>query len=186
MSALRKHKHRVTRKANSFSNLHKLRSLNAYRSAWKGIQYNPYKKSRRWHLLMFHDSPTRAYQRSMLTDPVTRLMVGGLSDAEVVDAVSQGQVDHRLFNGSSRVDSLPHRKVLTRFPVKVSPDLVMAPPSPAVHPTGKSAEHLSFILPRSVMVCVRRKQRREVLLALRRGGSGNRRPKWTEESYIRC
>lgn len=185
MSALRKHKHRVTRKANSFSNLHKLRSLNAYRAAWKGIQYDPYKKSRRWHLLMFHDSPTRAYQRSMLTDPVTKLMAGGLTDVEVLDSIAQGLPDRRfvpMSDGFRRNVS----KELSRLPVKVSPDLVMAPPSPAVHPTGKSAEHLSFILPRSVMVCVRRKQRREVLLALRRGGSGNRRPKWTEESYIRC
>lgn len=43
-----------------------------------------------------------------------------------------------------------------------------------------------FKAPRKVVVCVRRQQRREVLMAKGRGGGGNRKPRWTERSHIYC
>lgn len=45
-----------------------------------------------------------------------------------------------------------------------------------------------FESPRQVSICVRRKQRREVLFARNRAGGGGRRkrPKFTEYSRVRC
>lgn len=44
----------------------------------------------------------------------------------------------------------------------------------------------AFKRPEFTPVCVRRKQRREVLLALGRGGGGKRRPRRNSTSDIRC
>lgn len=51
-----------------------------------------------------------------------------------------------------------------------------------------SRERVSFHSPRKVMVCVRRKERREVLFAKGVGGSRQRKrkPKWSEYSSIAC
>lgn len=49
-----------------------------------------------------------------------------------------------------------------------------------------SKERVAFASPRKVMVCVRRKERREVLFAKKRTGAGNKRPRWTETSYTAC
>lgn len=43
-----------------------------------------------------------------------------------------------------------------------------------------------FKAPRKILVCVRRKARREVLLALGRGGGGHRRPRRSYFSSVRC
>jgi len=37
-----------------------------------------------------------------------------------------------------------------------------------------------------VAICVRRKTRREVLFAKKRGGGGNRKPRWNEWSDVKC
>lgn len=186
MVALRKS---ATRKANRFSKPRLRLHRNKYYSAFKAGPANEARYARarrRWHLLMFHDAPLNSMQREFYTDPALSLMKRGYSDVEVVDALAQGVGDRRsmsIFNSSS---SRISPGILRRFPVKVSPNLVMTPPSPAIQPAGRSAEHLRFVLPRSVLVCVRRKQRREVLLALGKGGSRHKRPEWSEESYIRC
>jgi len=39
---------------------------------------------------------------------------------------------------------------------------------------------------KNVLICVRRKRRREVLHALKRAGRGNRSPRWNEWSKVRC
>lgn len=44
-----------------------------------------------------------------------------------------------------------------------------------------------FQQPKEALVCVRRKVRKAVLFAMRHaGGSGNRRPRWTSKSFVRC
>lgn len=52
------------------------------------------------------------------------------------------------------------------------------------------AMHTYFQDHRRVIVCIRRRLRRAVLFALQKTGKGgsrrNRRPHWTEQSYIRC
>lgn len=48
------------------------------------------------------------------------------------------------------------------------------------------AERLSFVQPAQVPICVRRKQRREVLLALGRGGGRHRPPRRNRWSNVRC
>lgn len=49
----------------------------------------------------------------------------------------------------------------------------------------QTKQSISFVAPSKVLVCIRRKMRREVLHALRRfGGSGSRRRSWRSE--IRC
>lgn len=52
---------------------------------------------------------------------------------------------------------------------------------------------LSFVHPRRVAVCQRRRVRKQVLFANKvlvkgkgKGGRRFRRPRWTEKSYIRC
>lgn len=186
MVALRK---RVTRKANRFSNRPRLRLHTNY--AYSALKSGPANDARyarrRWKFLMFHDAPVRALHREYLADPALTLMRKG-SDAEVIDALSQGLSDRRTGVFFTRLSGQFRNGLfqeLRRYPVKVAPD-VLLPPSPAVHPTGSRGERLSFSLPQSVMVCVRRKQRREVLLALGRGGAKHKPPKWNEESHIRC
>lgn len=44
----------------------------------------------------------------------------------------------------------------------------------------------AFRAPARVAVCVRRRQRREVLLAKGRGGRGFKKPRWKERSHISC
>jgi hypothetical protein len=55
---------------------------------------------------------------------------------------------------------------------------------------GKSPKRLpptlAFMDPRRVVVCIRRKMRREVLHALGKGGGGNRRPTRKPTSEIQC
>lgn len=53
---------------------------------------------------------------------------------------------------------------------------------------GLMASRLAFDDPRRVIVCERRKRRREVLFSLGRTGKGKgkRRHKWTEDSHIVC
>lgn len=55
----------------------------------------------------------------------------------------------------------------------------------ATHPTWPSAR-LQFKIPRDIAVCIRRKERREVLLAKGRGGGGHRPPRRNWWSSISC
>lgn len=58
----------------------------------------------------------------------------------------------------------------------------------AVAPSGARAYSVAaFSQPKKESTCVRRKQRREVLHALRKTGKvGQKRPNWTQKSKIRC
>ncbi|UPW41891.1 hypothetical protein [Dipodfec virus RodF1_85] len=79
---------------------------------------------------------------------------------------------------------LPQTDVLARrYPrerVMSGQALAKAPVAPTVN-----LAKLYYTRP-DVMVCVRRKQRREVLFALGKGGAGHKRPQYTEESKIIC
>lgn len=46
--------------------------------------------------------------------------------------------------------------------------------------------HIGFANPKKVLICIRRKMRREVLLAKGRGGGGHRRPRRSHYSNIVC
>lgn len=196
MSVLRKHKH-VTRKASRFTN-QRLRShwsLPAYRSAVRGLQYDPKRSRHLWRYApLFHDS-------SRLVDPLQEFSgVKDVSYRPLYHTGSEGQVDHRFyhpaFNGRSSytplVDASFKGLDVVRVPAEVSKKkssrkIFIAPPSPMVVPShDKDGAYLQFNLPRQVLVCVRRKQRREVLFALGKGGGKHKRPEWSEDSYIRC
>ena len=45
---------------------------------------------------------------------------------------------------------------------------------------------IAFANPRRVLICLRRKARREVLMALGKGGGGAKRPRRNEFSDVRC
>lgn len=185
-----------TRKASRFAS-HRLRShwsLNAYKSAKRGLQYNPYKRSRWRYAPLFHDS-------SRLVDSLTHLT--GLSPDEIEaeydslpSVIAEGQADNRFYNPSvvspesysfSSSGVVQSLESPARSPARIrETKYLVAPPSPVVSPAGVQNQYLQFNSPRQVLTCVRRQKRREVLFALRRTGGGHRKPKWREESYIRC
>lgn len=51
---------------------------------------------------------------------------------------------------------------------------------------NRQSDRLDYRVPASVLICHRRKQRREVLFSTGRVGSGHKKPRWTLQSYIRC
>lgn len=55
-----------------------------------------------------------------------------------------------------------------------------------IDPLGPLKQRPRFSLPRKVLVCVRRKIRKEVILATGSGGGNHRKPKRTEFSQVRC
>lgn len=111
------------------------------------------------------------------------------SDSEFNDTVFSGIADARTyfpdisFNRQSSV-SRPLLQV-ARKPVKRQSRVIASPVNQVV-PDGRRSEYLRFAVPSQVLICVRRKQRRQVLFALGKGGSGHRNPKWKAESRIRC
>lgn len=64
-----------------------------------------------------------------------------------------------------------HRATVNRF-------------GPVLHSQTKAA--VAFEQPKRVLVCVKRKERREVLHAKKKTGRGNRAPTWNRFSHIRC
>lgn len=52
--------------------------------------------------------------------------------------------------------------------------------------SDRQTDKVSFRVPVSVLTCHRRKQRRQVLFATGRSGSGHKRPHWSSDSFIRC
>lgn len=167
--------------------------IKAYRSAVRGLQYDPYKRHR------FKVFPKR--HRSVSADLQRRFYPSDFSDGfldsrydPILDFPSEGQIDHRYFvPGSFYSGEWSPRSPLevlsspVRVPARIrGTKYIVSPPSHVLEPSGSSAQYLQFSMPRQVLVCVRRKQRREVLLALGRGGGRNKPPKWDEDSFIRC
>lgn len=111
------------------------------------------------------------------------------SDSEFHDTVFSGIADARTYfpDISFNPQSSLSRPLLSvaRKPIKRQ-SKVIASPSNQVVPSGRRAEHLRFAVPAQVIICVRRRQRRQVLFAFGKGGSGHRKPQWKADSYIRC
>lgn len=87
---------------------------------------------------------------------------------------------------------VPHVRVktVTRIAPKSGKFVRVKIPVP-VKSRVRSEQHLSpghfqFQQPKRVSLCMRRRERREVLFALGRTGKGNRKPKWNYNSYISC
>lgn len=139
-----------------------------------------------------HGSLRRSVVRSVVR-PVVRPLLGRRNKAREMDleyGLLDGLSDYRTFHpdwssytGSDGV-SVPSFSV-ARVPIRKTQYVVGVPRSEVV-PAGRHAEYLRFALPSQVMICLRRRQRRQVLFALGKGGSGHRPPEWKEESHIRC
>lgn len=55
-----------------------------------------------------------------------------------------------------------------------------------ISPFGPLKQAVRFAVPKRVRLCVKRKERREVLLAKGKGGGNHRKPRRTEYSSVRC
>lgn len=97
----------------------------------------------------------------------------GPDNYELLEGVS----DQRYFNPSG---------VSVARRVLVTPQGHRSTSGQSVVPRGRRYEFLGFDVPSSVLVCVRRKQRRQVLFAKGKNGRGNRRPRWNATSHIWC
>lgn len=94
--------------------------------------------------------------------------------------------------------SFVHADRRKKYPYRVSPlglrtsgsvNVVAAPGRQTKSQRGSRSPRLGdlfFAAPNRVMVCVRRKERREVLMAQGRGGSRVRRPRRNRFSHIKC
>ena len=91
--------------------------------------------------------------------------------------VSEGVADNRRYNPSG---ASVGRRVL------VTPQGHRSTSGQTVVPRGRRFEFLGFDVPSSVLVCVRRKQRRQVIFAKGKNGRGNKRPRWNATSHIWC
>lgn len=88
--------------------------------------------------------------------------------------------DRRLF--SPEIDP-PARSIHTRSATQ----LVAPRKAQRVHGRSTVPNAVGFARPREVVICIRRKQRREVLHALlRKTGRGGKRARWSEWSHINC
>lgn len=200
MSALRKHlrKH-VTRKVSSFPN-HRLRLHG--RKAANNRSYHSYRhygdaaNDARYHRnrfslspLLFHDAHSRHAMRFSSSSVIARdPYLQGLSDVEIPDFIAEGQADRRFFSGPVSTPNGVKARPLARYPVLQTDGVAVAPPSPAVQPAGRHNVHFRFALPPAVAICIRRKQRREIMFALGHAGSRRKQkpPRDTPERKIWC
>lgn len=88
--------------------------------------------------------------------------------------------DYRLFTPD------PVRKAKSSRRSSVSLQLAPAIGRPVSGRPFSDVQRLMFRAPKYVLVCVRRKQRKEVLFALGKGGRGNRRGRRNFFSDVRC
>lgn len=163
-------------------------SVDRFRTPANDARYNRYKRGIRFrYAALFHDARTRL-------DPLLSLFTPQqISDryAPIIDTVSEGQADHRYFDWSSndflQADIAPVAPA--RVPARIlGTKYIVAPSSPVVESSGPTGAFYSFAVPKQVLVCVRRKQRKEVMHALGHAGSRKRqaKPRRNETSYIRC
>lgn len=76
----------------------------------------------------------------------------------------------------------PARSILSRSATQ----LVAPRKAQRVHGRTTVPHAVGFARPREVVICVRRKERREVIHALRKNGRGGKRARWSEWSHINC
>nr|DAW32785.1 MAG TPA: hypothetical protein [Microviridae sp.] len=101
--------------------------------------------------------------------------------------LAEGFIDNRYFAPSRRYDvQSEENRSIARKALVLSPSVHLAPSGQLLEPSGRFFDRLGFSVPQQVLVCVRRKQRRQVLFAKGKSGSGNRKPRWNANSYIWC
>lgn len=170
-------------------------NINAYKSAFRGLQYDPYKRvvGRLRVLPRRHKSFSEGLQKRFYPFDFSESFLRSRYDP-LLSFPSEGQTDHRFYSfdsfSSGEWSPWSPLEVLSspvRVPARIrGTKYVLSPPSHVLEPSGSFAQYLQFSMPRQVLVCVRRKQRREVLLALGRGGGRHKPPKWDEDSFVRC
>lgn len=102
-----------------------------------------------------------------------------LSLVRLPPPVSSPYSDLRRYNPTARVSApFSFRRYASR--------LVDRPKAGRPLSAKLSRPVVAFAAPEHVMICHRRKTRREVLLAKGRGGAGNRRPRRNEWSDVSC
>lgn len=114
------------------------------------------------------------------TRPIEESLYSSLARPDagrIGDELLEGVSDQRYFNPSG---------VSVARRVLVTPQGYRSTSGQSVVPRGRRYEFLGFDVPSSVLVCVRRKQRRQVLFAKGKNGRGNRRPRWNATSHIWC
>lgn len=89
-------------------------------------------------------------------------------------------MDRRRFYPDTRM----LRTEFRRPPMPVSPRRDVR--SLVISPLGALKQKVKFAIPKAIKLCVRRKERREVILAKGKGGGNHRKPRRTEYSSVRC
>lgn len=193
MFSLRKFRH-ATRGTSRTPNRPRLRlHTNPYYGMYDRFMHpandSRYKRGIAWRYSpLFHDA-------RVTSDPLLDLFSPGQIGkryAPIFNTVAEGQIDNRYFNGSI-ISPLSDGQIAPSSPARIparirGTEYIVAPSSPVVESSGPTGAFYSFTVPQQVMVCVRRKQRKEVMHALGHAGSRKRqaKPKRNETSYIRC
>lgn len=194
-----------------------MRLLRKFRHATRGISYTPNRPRLRLHTNpyygMYDSFRTPAndarykrgirnfrYTAAFFTAVNAARNYSRISDplfirnryAPIFNTVAEGQVDNRYFDGSfisPLSDDFVAPVAPARIPARIrGTKYIVAPSSSVVESSGPTGAFYSFSVPEQVMVCVRRKQRKEVLHALGHAGSRKKqaKPEWNRTSYIRC
>ena len=101
--------------------------------------------------------------------------------------MAEGVVDNRYFAPARRYDVQSQKsRQIARKALVLSPSVHLAPSGQLLEPSGRFFDRLGFSVPQQVLVCVRRKQRRQVIFAKGKNGRGNRKPRWNATSHIWC
>lgn len=120
-----------------------------------------------------------------LPDPRQEVLVRVLPDLPINNP-SRSPVDltevedYRVFTPDPVRTAKSSRRSVVRL------QLAPAPGRPVSGRPFSDVQALMFRQPKHVLVCVRRKSRREVLMALGKGGRGNRRGRRSYWSDVRC
>lgn len=188
--------------------------LRKFRHATRGISHTPNRPRLRLHTNYYYGmydkfrTPANdaRYKRGIRNFRYTAFLFHDFHDARAisdslfignryaptVDTVAEGQADNRFFDGSfisPLSDGFVAPSAPARIPARIrGTKYIVAPSSSVVESTGPTGAFYSFSIPQQVMVCVRRKQRKEVMHALGHAGSRKkqRMPKRNETSNIRC
>lgn len=71
--------------------------------------------------------------------------------------------------------------------IKALPNVNIPNQTGSVYKTFEPSARIGFDRPQSMSICERRKRRREVMFARRKNGrGGQRKPRWSEYSYLSC
>lgn len=169
---------------NHFYNLNRIRYASNEKYSPRAADrsgLNSYRLPRLW---MFHDASTRV-------DPLAGFSFKDRDYLPLLSEIAEGQADNRFFSGSFNAPLFPDPVISTPSPARVpaairrTKYLMASSSAPLIEPSSNGA-FLQFAIPRQVLICVRRKQRHEIMHAIKRAGTKVKKGKWTEDSYIRC